>query len=184
MPLTRRRIAQLAALSVLRPPIPLSAQAASAASLAAPNVVPIGPGLITSGQPTAQALAHLGEQGIQAVIYLAPLTVPDAIADEPALLKRQGIEFLNIPITFDKPVEADFGAVADALDRWRGKKVLVHCQVNMRASSMVFLYRVIRLKEPPELAYEAVEKVWSPRGVWRELIVTQLHKHGVAFEPY
>lgn len=70
------------------------------------------------------------------------------------------------------------------LDRWRDKKVLVHCQVNMRASSMVFLYRVLRLKEPPERAYEAVEQVWSPRGAWRRLIVEQLREHGIAFEPY
>lgn len=157
---------------------------ATAAALAAPNVVPITPRLVTSGQPTAESLATLGQLGFEAVIYLAPLTVPDAVPTEPQLLARQHIDFLNIPIAFDNPGSADVQAVADALDRWRDKKVLVHCQVNMRASSMVFLYRVLRLKEPPELAFEAVEKVWSPRGAWQRLIVEQLRANGVAFEPY
>ncbi|MGM9488443.1 protein tyrosine phosphatase family protein [Ideonella sp. YS5] len=152
--------------------------------LAAPNVVLITPKLVTSGQPSAEALARLGEQGFQAVVYLAPLSLPNAVKDEPGILARQHIEFVNIPINFGKPSAEDFEQVAATLDRWQDRKVLVHCEVNMRASSMVFLYRTLRLKEKPEVAYEAVEKVWSPRGVWRELIVAQLKQGGVAFEPY
>jgi protein tyrosine phosphatase (PTP) superfamily phosphohydrolase (DUF442 family) len=156
----------------------------SEGTLAAPNVVPISPKLVTSGQPSAEALAGLGQQGFQAVVYLAPLTLPDAVKDEPEILARQHIEFVNIPIPFGKPTAQDFEQVAATLDRWKDRKVLVHCEVNMRASSMVFLYRTLRLKEKPELAYEAVEKVWSPRGVWRELIVAQLKSKGIDFEPY
>ena len=66
----------------------------------------------------------------------------------------------------------------------KGHKVLVHCQVNMRASSMTFLYRVIIRKDPPEQAYEAVAGVWSPAGPWKALLVSQLKKHNIAFEPY
>jgi hypothetical protein len=53
------------------------------------------------------------------------------------------------------------------------RKVLVHCQVNMRASSMVFLYRVIVAKESPDIAYESVTPVWSPEGSWRRLLASQ-----------
>ncbi len=63
-------------------------------------------------------------------------------------------------------------------------KVLVHCQINLRASAMVFLYRVVNLKEDPRVAYESVAGVWSPDGRWRRLIEDQLRKHKVAFEPY
>jgi protein tyrosine phosphatase (PTP) superfamily phosphohydrolase (DUF442 family) len=163
---------------------PCVALAAAPSELAAPNVVPITPRLVTSGQPTAEALARLGEQGFQAVVYLAPLSLPNAVAAEPEILARQHIEFVNIPINFGKPSAEDFEQVAATLDRWKDRKVLVHCEVNMRASSMVFLYRTLRLKEKPEVAYEAVEKVWSPRGVWRELIVAQLRRGGIEFEPY
>jgi hypothetical protein len=47
---------------------------------AAPNIVQVSPLIYTSGQPTAQALAGLGTQGFEAVIYLAPPTVGEAVS--------------------------------------------------------------------------------------------------------
>ena len=160
-----------------------SVQAAEA-PLQAPNVVPISANLVTSGQPTAAALARLSEQGFGAVIYLAPPTVSDAVPAEADIVRKQGMEFVNIPIPFNNPTQADFQAFVAAMERLGGRKVLVHCQVNMRASSMTFLYRVIVLGVKPEQAYESVAKVWSPHGLWKDLLVAELRKAGVAFEPY
>jgi len=80
--------------------------------------------------------------------------------------------------------DADFEAFASALNGLGSRKVLVHCQINLRASSMVFLYRAIVLKEEPRVAYQAVSGVWSPDGPWRRLIEDELRKHKVAFEPF
>jgi protein tyrosine phosphatase (PTP) superfamily phosphohydrolase (DUF442 family) len=154
----------------------------AAGGLAAPNVVEISPQLVTSGQPSAAALGQLKALGFDAVIYLAPPTVGDAVRDEPLIVARQGLAFVNIPIRFDKPTEADFEAFAGVLGALRGRKVLVHCQINMRASAMVFLYRSVVLKEPPQPAQEAMNRVWSPDGPWRELLQAQLRKHGIAHE--
>jgi protein tyrosine phosphatase (PTP) superfamily phosphohydrolase (DUF442 family) len=159
-------------------------QAATPEGLDAPNIVPIDLQLVTSGQPTRASLVMLRRFGFEAVIYLAPGSVPDAIADESAILSGQGIEFVHIPIPFSKPEESHFIAVSDALKRMKGKKVLVHCQVNMRASSMVFLHRVIAEGQDASKAYEQVAAVWSPQGSWRALLQAQLKKHGIAFEPY
>jgi len=152
--------------------------------LAAPNVVPISARLVPSGQPTAEALSKLAARGFGAVIYLAPPSVPDAVPGEGDIVRRQGLEFVNIPIDFRDPTEADFEAFVAAMKRLGDRKVLVHCQVNMRASVMTFLYRVIVGGEKPDLAYESVANVWSPRGPWRRLIVSQLKKAGIDFEPY
>jgi protein tyrosine phosphatase (PTP) superfamily phosphohydrolase (DUF442 family) len=152
--------------------------------LDAPNVVTISPQLTTSGQPTVAALRTLGAQGYGADIYLAPPTVSDAVPDEAAIVQRQGLVYLNIPIRFDQPSAADFDAFVAALAQVRGRKVLVHCQINLRASSMVFLHRVIVGQEDPEQAYAAVAKVWSPDGPWRRFIVAMLRQQGLTFEPY
>jgi len=159
-----------------------AASSASAAQLEAPNVVEISPRITTSGQPSATALGKLKEQGYGAVIYLAPPTVRDAVHDEHLIVARQGLVFINIPIRFDGPTEADFDAFAAALGGLADRKVLVHCQVNLRASSFVFLYRAIVLKDDPKKAYDAVEKVWVPEGPWRQLIELELKKHHVDFE--
>jgi protein tyrosine phosphatase (PTP) superfamily phosphohydrolase (DUF442 family) len=150
----------------------------------APNVVPISARLVTSGQPTAAALAKLAAQGFGAVIYLAPPTVSDAVPGEVDIVRKQGLEFVNIPIQFGKPTEADFDAFVEALKGFGDRKVLVHCQVNMRASTMTFLYRVIVGHESPEQAYVSVAKVWSPEGPWKRLVQAQLRKAGIEFELY
>lgn len=153
-------------------------------AIQAPNVVVISANLVTSGQPTAEALSALSAQGFGAVIYLAPPTVADAVAGEADIVRKQGLEFVNIPIRFDNPTDADFQSFVAAMNRLRDRKVLVHCQVNMRASSLTFLYRVIVGGEKPETAYESVARIWSPGGPWKRLLVDQLRQAGIAFEPY
>lgn len=157
---------------------------ADATRFVAPNIVSISPTLVTSGQPSEPSLAQLSSLGFGGVIYLAPPTVPDAVTDEAGIVQRQGLAYVNIPIRFGKPTDEDFQAFVSALAGMQGRKVLVHCQVNMRASSMVFLQRVIVGKESPEAAYQSVATVWSPDGVWKQLIVSELKSHHIAFEPY
>lgn len=157
---------------------------AHAQAVDAPNFAPINAWLSTSGQPPEATLRTLGRQGYQAVVYLAPSDVPNAVPGEAGILQSQGLEFVHIPIPFGAPDESHVQALFAALDRLKDRKTLVHCEINMRASVMVFLYRAIRLRESPAAAYEPVARVWSPRGVWRKLIVEQLARHKVAFEPY
>lgn len=179
--LTRR---QFCCAPVLVSPLTWRGAVAQAQGIDAPNVVPISATLVTSGQPRAAALRQLAAQGFGAVIYLAPPTVPDAVRDEAKILEGQGIAYLNIPIRFDKPTSQDFESLVAALAKFSDRKVLVHCQVNMRASSLVFLHRVIVGKEPPEKAYESVARVWSPHGPWKALIVGLLRQNRIDFEPY
>ena len=158
--------------------------AIAATALDAPNVVPISESLVTSGQPTAAALAGLSARGFGAVINLAPLTVPDAVRDEPEIVRKQGLSFINIPIAFGNPTDSDFQEFVTAMNGFKDKKVLVHCQVNMRASSMTFLYRVLIEHQNPEKAYESVARIWSPEGPWMHFIAAELKQGGIPFQPY
>ena len=171
-------------------PLLLAAGLAGAAGTAgaAPNRVDITPQLTTSGQPNAEELARLRAQGYGAVIYLAPPSVPDAVADEARIVGRQGLVFINLPIAFDAPSEADlqvFSALMQALTQTLGpRKLLVHCQINLRASTLVFLHRVTVLREDPRLAWEDVRRVWTPEGPWRTLVAKTLSRHGITFDPF
>lgn len=149
-----------------------------------PNLIAIDAKLTTSGQPPADWLEKLAEQGFEAVIYLAPPTVPDAVRDEALIVGRQGLTFVNIPIRFDKPADADYETFARTLTALRGKKVLVHCQVNMRASTLTFLYRTLVEKVEPQKAWEPVAKVWTPGGPWKSLMLERLRKEGIGFDPF
>jgi protein tyrosine phosphatase (PTP) superfamily phosphohydrolase (DUF442 family) len=160
------------------------ANSAPTIELDAPNLVVVTPRIITSGQPTAKALASLGKQGFDAVIFLVPDGISSNVTDEAAILKNQGIPYIHIPIPFGQPNATHYTAFASAMSGLTNKKVLVHCEINLRASSMVFLYRTIALKEDPQRAFESVAKVWSPRGAWKPFIQEMLSKSAITFEPY
>ncbi|XHS78803.1 protein tyrosine phosphatase family protein [Burkholderiaceae bacterium UC74_6] len=157
---------------------------AFAAPAAPPNLTPIDAKLTTSGQPSAEWLSTLKDQGYEAVIYLAPPTVEDAVREEPLIVGRQGLVWINLPIRWNAPADADYDTFAALLQSLRGKKVLVHCQVNFRASTLTFLYRVLVEKTDPQVAWESVSKVWTPSGAWKTLMLDRLKKNGVAFDPF
>lgn len=157
---------------------------ADAAGFSAPNLVVISPTITTSGQPAAPALKELSKHGFEAVVFLVPAGVDSNVVGEDEMVKRQGIEFVHIPIKFGEPGPQHYAAFESAMKRLAGKRVLVRCEINLRASSMVFLYRSIALKEEPNRAYESVAKVWSPRGPWKSFIQEMLAKNAIKFELY
>ncbi len=155
-----------------------------AGGLEAPNEVAIDEHWVTAGQPTRAGLQRLKALGFDRVLYLAPSTVSDAVADEPALVRAQGLRFDHVPIPWAAPTLAHVDAVFAALETWPNRgRGLVHCQVNMRASAMVFLHRVLVRGHDPEQAWTAVGKVWVPEGRWRALIDAALERGGIRFEP-
>jgi hypothetical protein len=80
------------------------------------------------------------------------------------------------------PEASHLAATAAALQRYPGQKVLVHCQMNMRASAVAFLYRAIYAREDPALAWADVKKVWTPRDQWAKYVDDQLRANGIAFK--
>ena len=154
---------------------------APVAGIVAPNVVVISPTLVTAGQPTRASLQGLKAEGYDAVISLVPNDNPQAVPEEGEILRAQGVEFVYVPIPWTAPEPRHFTETAAALDRLKGKKVLVHCQMNMRVSAMTFLYRTINLKEDPATAWKDVKKLWTPNPVWSKFINDELRTHGVAF---
>jgi protein tyrosine phosphatase (PTP) superfamily phosphohydrolase (DUF442 family) len=159
---------------------------AHAASKPPPNLLRLDERWLTAGQPSADWLATLTEQGIAAVLYLAPPTVEDAVATEPEIVRAQGLHFANLPVAFGRPSVADYRAFEAQMRDWRKQRlsVLVHCQVNMRASTFSFLYRVINEAAEPDRAWAAVSQVWTPSGPWKRLVQDLLGLHGIAFDPF
>lgn len=174
-----RRVLFWCAISALLLGPPVLAQPAAPA-----NLVEVSARITTSGQPSPAWLEGLQARGFDAVVYLAPPTVSDAVRDEPLIVARQGLVFVNLPIAFDHPTSADYETFAGIMRGLSARRVLVHCQINLRASSMVFLYRSIAGREDPQRAYEAVTSVWVPEGAWKSFIVGELKRNGIAFDPF
>jgi protein tyrosine phosphatase (PTP) superfamily phosphohydrolase (DUF442 family) len=142
------------------------------------NFVRWRPGLASSAQPSAMYLARVRAEGYDAVINLAPPQSHGSIASEGAIVTGQGVRYLNIPVDFRRPTAADFAEFVEEMQRRSGENVLVHCQVNMRATAFVFLYRVIHEGAPVDEAAAKLTGVWIPDRAWKKFIDDTLAAHG------
>jgi protein tyrosine phosphatase (PTP) superfamily phosphohydrolase (DUF442 family) len=145
------------------------------------NYVEAAPGIATGGMPRSAQFARIADAGFDMIVNLAPDDALGAHADEQALVRKQGMAYAHLPIDFASPSAEDYRRFAALMRSTHGHgRTLVHCQLNLRASSLVFLYRVIERGEPADDAYAAVSAVWQPNATWRRFLRETLRTHGKA----
>jgi len=136
----------------------------------------------SSGQPSADQLKVLSEAGFKRVIYLAFTDNKTAIASEDRVVKSLGMDYLQIPVDFERPTLEDFEDFAAVLNRDKSVRTLLHCQINLRASTFSFLYRIIYDGVPMAVAKADLDAIWQPDKTWYQFIVDVLKNHGLAPE--
>ena len=138
------------------------------------------PQFSSSGQPSAEQLEIVSKAGFERVIYLAFSDNHTAIESEDRVVKSNGMDYVHIPVDFDKPDLQDFEDFAALMNRDKQKRTLLHCQINLRASSFSFLYRVIYSAVPIEQAKQDLDAIWVPDEIWFNFIVDVLKQHGLS----
>ncbi len=136
----------------------------------------------SAGQPTSAQLEAVRDSGFERVIYIAFSNNPNALANEDQLVKALGMDYLHIPVDWNKPTARDFYTFADAMQRDTQMKTLLHCQINARATAFSFLYRVIYEGVSVAEAKQDMNTVWKPNEVWRDLIFAVLEENGKSAE--
>ncbi len=138
--------------------------------------------LSASGQPTASQLEAVSEEGFNRVIYLAFSDNDTAIDNEDRVVKKLDMDYVHIPVDFENPTLEDFEDFSAIMNRDGNIRTLLHCQINLRASTFSFLYRVIYADVPMAQAKEDLDAIWQPDRVWYRLIVDVLKQHGKSHE--
>jgi len=134
--------------------------------------------LATSGQPSVDELAAIASDGTEVVINLALHDDPRyALPDEADTVSTLGMTYVHIPGRFDAPNEAELVAFFDAMERHRGKKLLVHCAANKRVTAFLGLYRVMREDWDRGRAFAPMREIWEPNPAWAAFIEAMLAKH-------
>ncbi|MFP6827079.1 MAG: protein tyrosine phosphatase family protein, partial [Pseudohongiellaceae bacterium] len=136
----------------------------------------------SAGQPTREQFQLLADQGFERIVYIAFSNNNNALADADQLVKGLGMEYMHVPVAFDNPLADDFYAFADSMRRNTGKKTLLHCQVNARATAFSFLYRVLFDDISITDAKADMNTVWQPNAVWRDFIFAVLDQNNVSPE--
>lgn len=139
--------------------------------------------LASSGMPTAAQFERIAKAGFGVVIDLVPAASIAGHANEAQLVRDTGMVYASVPVSFMSPKAADYERFVEIVLRHGAERTLVHCELNMRASAFVFLYRVIELGADPDEAFEAVTRVWQPASHWKAFMRDTLDAHGKAV-PY
>ena len=142
------------------------------------NYAAVSPAIGTAGMPQPGQFEAIAGAGYRTVINLAPPTETGSLRDEAELAARHGMSYYNVPVDFSHPAADDYRRFAEIMRRHLDGHVYVHCQMNFRASSFVFLYRALELGIDVDHAYDAVLRIWQPTPPWRNFIDDTLTQRG------
>lgn len=163
--------------------VPTDYRASPMRSASPPNAVRHSPRLITSGQPPARWFASDDAAHLQVIVHLWASEAAELAFNEAQIVGHQRKLYVFQTIEFAQPIDDDLVTFLRVMNSLQGRNVQVHCQLNVLASSMVFLYQVIEEKRDAYAAYEDVVRVWSPNAVWQSYFRSSLARRGIAFEP-
>ncbi len=125
----------------------------------------------TSGYPEDHEFQYIRDSGYQVVINLVSNEPDDVLRDtEKEIVETLGLSYIHIPVVWKSPQVEDFKTFINALEKNRDKKIFIHCELNMRVSVFMMLYRVIFKGLNLQKAMLDVEKIWKPHDQWEEFI--------------
>ena len=133
----------------------------------------------SAGQPTREQFQALADNGFERVVYIAFTNNQNALPDADLVVKGLGMEYMQVPVDFNDPRPSEYYAFADSMARNEGRKTLLHCHVNARATAFSFLYRVLNEDIPIADAKADMNTVWQPNETWRDFIFEVLDQNGI-----
>jgi protein tyrosine phosphatase (PTP) superfamily phosphohydrolase (DUF442 family) len=142
------------------------------------NFLKLSDTLFTGGMPKAEELSDAARKGVDVVINLAPHDVPNALPEEADLVDSLGMQYFNIPVNWNTPTPDGLDRFIEVMDANSGKKILVHCQANFRATAFVALYRILRDGWNPDDAMTEMHQIWDEEDypIWKMFIEQSLKR--------
>lgn len=101
--------------------------------------------IATAGQPTEEELAAVAQARYEGVINLDTGDFSYAEDGEPGVVRSLGMEYVHIPVVWEKPTRADLELFCETMEARHDKKLFVHCAANRRVSVFMALYRILCL---------------------------------------
>jgi protein tyrosine phosphatase (PTP) superfamily phosphohydrolase (DUF442 family) len=143
------------------------------------NFYRIGHNIATAGQPTIEEFTIVKQNNFDLIINLAKKDSPNAISNESSIVAGLGLNYIHIPVDFKAPALSDLQQFFEIMERHRNKHIFVHCALNRRVSSFMFLYRIIKCNLSVLEALRDLHAVWQPDNIWQSFIDTALTHYNV-----
>jgi len=140
------------------------------------NFLKISDTIATAGQPTEAEFSIIRDSGYQVVVNLALPESTNALPNEKAVVESQGMQYIHIPVIWERPTLEDFQRFVSVLETKVDKNIFVHCAMNMRVSAFIYLYRRIYQHMSDEDAKKDLHQIWVPNDTWQQFI-SQVIQH-------
>ncbi len=140
------------------------------------NFIQVDEQVGTAGQPSAEQFKAVRDAGYEAVVNLLPNGHDKALIDEDALIRNLGMEYHHIPVAWAAPQLQDFTAFCEVMQKLEGRKVFVHCAVNMRVTAFYSSYAMKHLGWTRNQADALTARIWEASkdfkmdDTWRNFI--------------
>jgi protein tyrosine phosphatase (PTP) superfamily phosphohydrolase (DUF442 family) len=95
---------------------------------------------------------------------------------EKEIVESLGLIYIHIPVIWESPKIEDFKAFSEILEKYKNKKIYIHCELNFRVSVFMMLYRVIYRRMNHEKAMADVFEIWKPHDQWKTFIDKVLYE--------
>jgi len=138
------------------------------------NYYKISEMLHTSAQPTIDQFSRIKDSDIEIIINLAEINSPDAIENEAEIVYKNSMDYIHIPVDFEKPSDDELKSFFNVMAQQSSKNILVHCAYNWRVSCFVYLYRVLKQDVLEEIAKKDMLNVWQPNETWESFIINSI----------
>ena len=133
----------------------------------------------TAGQPAPEQLPLVKQAGYESVINLALPDHADAVPAEGALVTGLGLNYIHLPVPFDRPLPGHVLRFCRLLQALEGTPVLVHCIMNYRVSAFMFHYLHTMAGWSVKAARSPMFERWTPDPVWSDLLAWPAAKIGL-----
>jgi protein tyrosine phosphatase (PTP) superfamily phosphohydrolase (DUF442 family) len=126
----------------------------------------VSPKLASSGILKLQDYQYIEEYGFKHVVNL----IPGNQKEEREHVQSLGLSYEQIEVNWDEPTLQDFETFVSLMKQYKEDKVFVHCEINLRGSTFLFLYRVTQLGVSVEEAKKDLNHIWKPSTNWQYFI--------------
>ena len=127
--------------------------------------------LASAGQLHDRHIPFIEKEDYSLVVYLAFDSSEDkSRLGIDKLIRGTGAKYIQLPVDWFQPTPEDYNHFVAAVGANTERNILVHCQMNYRASAFSFLYRVIESDQDFEEAKEDMFSVWTPDATWTAFI--------------
>ena len=136
--------------------------------------------IASAGQLHDRHIPFIENENYSLVVYLAFDSSEDkSRLGIDKLIRGTGARYIQLPVDWFQPTAEDYNHFIGAVGANTERNILVHCQMNYRASAFSFLYRVIESDQDFEEAKEDMFSVWTPDATWTDFINQVLMLSGV-----